>query len=51
MKNPIYRINKVSIIKNNNKILEIRKLDIHRGSCYVIYGDIGSGKTTFLDFE
>jgi cobalt/nickel transport system ATP-binding protein len=49
MKNPIYRINKVSIIKNNNKILEIRKLDIHRGSCYVIYGDIGSGKTTFLD--
>ena len=49
MKNPIYSINKISISKNNNKTLDIRKLDIHRGSCYVIYGDIGSGKSTLLN--
>ena len=49
MKNPIYSINKISISKNNKRILDIRKLDIHRGSCYVIYGDIGSGKSTLLN--
>ena len=49
MKNPIYSINKISISKNNSKMLDIRKLDIHRGSCYVIYGDIGSGKSTLLN--
>jgi ABC-type cobalamin/Fe3+-siderophores transport system ATPase subunit len=49
MKSPIYSINKISINKNNNKTLDIRKLDIHRGSCYVVYGDIGSGKSTLLN--
>ena len=49
MKNPIYSINKISISKNNKRTLDIRKLDIHRGSCYVIYGDIGSGKSTLLN--
>ena len=49
MKNPIFNISKLQIKKHNNKILDIRKLDIHRGSCYVIYGDIGSGKSTLLN--
>lgn len=49
MKNPIYTIAKVSIELNEKVALDIRKVDIHRGSCYVIHGDIGSGKTTFLN--
>ena len=49
MKNPIYSISKVSIKKDDRNVLDIKQLDIHRGSCYVIYGDVGSGKTTLLN--
>ena len=49
MKNPIYSVNKVLINKDGRNILDIKQLDIHRGSCYVIYGDVGSGKSTLLD--
>ena len=49
MKNPIFSIKKIQISKDGNKILDVRKLDIHRGSCYVIYGDVGSGKSTLLN--
>ena len=49
MKNPIYSMSKVLIKKDNRNVLDIRQLDIHRGSCYVIYGDVGSGKTTLLN--
>ena len=49
MKNPIFSISKLQIKKHNRKILDIRKLDVHRGSCYVIYGDIGAGKSTLLN--
>jgi len=49
MKNPIYSVNKVLVKRDNRDILNVKQLDIHRGSCYVIYGDVGSGKTTLLD--
>tara|TARA_B100000131_G_C18047543_1_gene585025 strand:+ start:209 stop:967 length:759 start_codon:yes stop_codon:yes gene_type:complete len=49
VKNPIFNISKLIIKKDNHKVLDVRKLDIHRGSCYVIYGDIGSGKSTLLN--
>ena len=49
MKNPIYSVNKVLISKEGRNVLDIKQLDIHRGSCYVIYGDVGSGKSTLLD--
>ena len=49
MKNPIYSISKVVIKKDDRKVLDIKQLYIHRGSCYVIYGDVGSGKTTLLN--
>ena len=49
MKNPIYSVNKVLVKRDNRDILDVKQLDIHRGSCYVIYGDIGSGKSTLLD--
>ncbi len=49
MKHPIFRIKNLKYTKNNKRVLDIRKLEIHRGSCYVFYGDIGSGKTTLLE--
>ena len=49
MKNPIYSVNKVLVNQDNRDILDVKQLDIHRGSCYVIYGDVGSGKSTLLD--
>ena len=49
MKNPIYSVNKVLVKRDNRDILDVKQLDIHRGSCYVVYGDVGSGKSTLLD--
>ena len=49
MKNPIYSVNKVLVKRDIRDILDVKQLDIHRGSCYVIYGDVGSGKSTLLD--
>ena len=49
MKNPIYSVNKVLVKRDNRDILDVKQLDIHRGSCYVMYGDVGSGKSTLLD--
>ena len=49
MKNPIFKIRNLTYQYENKDVLNIKKLDIHWGSCYVIYGDIGSGKTTFLN--
>ena len=49
MKNPIYSVNKVIVNQDNRDILDVKQLDIHRGSCYVIYGDVGSGKSTLLN--
>ena len=50
MKNPIFKLKNLKHQSNNKVVLDIKKLEIHRGSCYVIYGDIGSGKSMFLKF-
>ena len=49
MKKPIYRINNLSYIKNNNTILNIKNFEIHRGTCYMISGNMASGKTLFIE--
>ena len=49
MKHPIFSIKKLKYNRNGKSVLDIKKLDIHRGSCYVFYGDVGSGKSTFLE--
>ena len=49
MKHPIFNIKKLKYSRNGKSVLDIKKLEIHRGSCYVIYGDVGSGKSTLLD--
>ena len=49
MKNPIYRINNLSYIKDNNTILNIKNFEIHRGACYLISGNMASGKSLLIN--
>ena len=49
MNKPIFSFKNLKFKKNNNLLLDIRKFDIHRGSCYMFYGDMGSGKSLILD--
>ena len=46
---PLYTIQDLFISKGNEDRLMIKQFDIHRGTCYVFEGRMGSGKTTFLD--
>jgi len=49
MKNPIYQINNLTYINNNNTILNIKNFEIHRGTCYMFSGNMASGKSLLLD--
>ena len=49
MKHPIFNIKNLKYERSGKRVLDIKKLEIHRGSCYVIYGDVGAGKSTFLN--
>jgi len=44
----IYELKNLKKVYNNNTILSIGRLQIHRGTIYGILGPIGSGKTTLL---
>ncbi len=44
----IYELKNLKKVYNNNPILSIGRLQIHRGTIYGILGPIGSGKTTLL---
>ena len=45
----IYELKKLKKVYNNNPVLSIGRLQIHRGTIYGILGPIGSGKTTLLN--
>ena len=49
MPQPIFSLKKLDIKKGKQKILNINKFDIHRGTAYMIHGRMGSGKTTLID--
>ena len=49
MKKPIFKIKDLSFVKNELKILNIKKFDIHRSACYLFNGNMASGKTLLLD--
>ncbi|MAZ61656.1 MAG: hypothetical protein CMG50_05730 [Candidatus Marinimicrobia bacterium] len=49
MNKPIYSFKNLKFSKDNKLFLDIRKFDIHRGSCYMFTGDMGSGKSLILD--
>ncbi len=46
---PLYSIKSLFVSKGGEDRLAIKQFDIHRGACYVFEGQMGSGKTTFLD--
>ena len=49
MKKPIFKIKNLSFDKNELKILNIKKFEIHRSACYLFNGNMASGKTLLLD--
>ena len=49
MKKPILKIKDLSFDKNELKILNIKKFEIHRSACYLFNGNMASGKTLLLD--
>ncbi len=46
---PLYSIKGLFVSKGGEDKLTIKQFDIHRGACYVFEGQMGSGKTTFMD--
>ena len=44
----IYELKGLKKTYNNQTVLNIRRLQFHRGTIYGIVGPIGSGKTTLL---
>ena len=46
---PLYSIKGLFVSKGGEDKLTIKQFDIHRGACYVIEGQMGSGKTIFMD--
>jgi ABC-type cobalamin/Fe3+-siderophores transport system ATPase subunit len=49
MPTPIYSLKNIHMKNDDKNILSIKKFDFHRGTCYMINGNMASGKTTFLD--
>ena len=46
---PLYSVKDLFVSKGGEDKLMIKQFDIHRGACYVFEGQMGSGKTTFMD--
>ena len=49
MDKPIFLLNNVVYKNGQETILNIKNFEFHRGACYMISGEMGSGKTTILD--
>ena len=49
MDKPIFLLNNVLCKTGQETILNIKNFEFHRGACYMISGEMGSGKTTILD--
>ena len=49
MDKPIFLLNNVVYKTGQETILNIKNFEFHRGACYMISGEMGSGKTTILD--
>ena len=48
MKKPIFSIKKLHFLHKKDKILNINKFDLHRGTMYLFSGSMGSGKSTLM---
>ena len=43
MDKPIFKLNNIQFKQGNETLLNIKNFEFHRGSCYMISGDMGSG--------
>jgi len=49
MKNPIFKINNLVYSKKNTNLISIKNFEVHRGACYIVNGNMASGKTLLLN--
>ena len=49
MPQPIFSLKNVIYESNGQKVIIVKKFEMHRGATYVIDGSMGSGKTTLLN--
>ena len=49
MKNPIFKINNLIYSKKNTNLMSIKNFEVHRGACYMVNGNMASGKTLLLN--
>ena len=49
MDQPIFKVNNLIYKNKKETLLNIKNFEFHRGACYMINGNMGSGKTLMLD--
>ena len=49
MDKPIFTLNGVTYINDNETVLNIKNFEFHRGACYMLSGDMGCGKTLIVN--
>jgi len=49
VKNPIFKIKNLFYTKKNTTLMNIKNFEMHRGACYIVNGNMASGKTLLLN--
>ena len=49
MDKPIFKVNNIQFKKGNETLLNIKNFEFHRGACYMLSGEMGSGKSLTLN--
>ena len=49
MPQPIFSFKNATYETNGQKVLIIKKFEMHRGATYVVDGNMGSGKTSLIN--
>ena len=49
MDKPIFKLNNIQFKQGNETLLNIKNFEFHRGTCYMLCGEMGSGKTLALN--
>ena len=49
MDKPIFTLNSVTYRNDNETVLNIKNFEFHRGACYMLSGDMASGKTLMIN--
>ena len=49
MDKPIFKLNNIQFKQGNETLLNIKNFEFHRGTCYMISGEMGTGKSLALN--